>query len=977
MKKLLSVSALLLLSSALAFSQGNTGGVKGVVINRNEKAPVSGAHLTLYSGDAQVAELKSDEEGAFSVGNLANGMYTLRISAPDYLESNVQVTVNDGYVKNMFNLSLTPIKKVEEIEDATMTEFDMEDSGYNDNPSILFATNDVFNSVAGYNFSAIRFRVRGYASESQVVTLAGVKMNDAMTGYGAYSLWSGLNEAARAKDVVTGAEVSDYGFGGYNGLTNVFGNASSFRKGLRARVLTNSALYRLNVAVSYASGRLDNGWSYAFNVSTRLGGNDWVQGQYYRSFGYYAGVEKSFGSAHNLGLAIMAAPGERGAQNSSTQEVYDLMGDNMYNSNWGYQNGKMRNARVRKTHEPITFLKYDFTPSDRFQASATLLYRFGKNGYTALDWYDSYDPRPDYYRNLPSYFYNPDARYSRLEPEKAFWTAEGWLNHDPAIAHVNWDGIYQVNRASGDTDKTGLGNRSRYVQEERHTDQQDLNLALSAKWRPADFVTVTGGINGKMNRTEYYKTIADLLGGSYYVDIDSFAERDYASCKSKVQNNLDYYNENGHPRYLGVGHKYGYDYYAHVQNLDAWVNGAFKFGAFSASVAGKVGVSRFWREGLLRKGLFPGLDAQGNPIRDKETGEMLTTYDPLTGQPITSYGNSAKSTFLVYAGKLNLAYEFGGNQRVYANVGYFNDAPTFSKAFLSPRTRNSLVPNLKTAKTFTADLNYQLSGNGYNVRATAFYTTIKDQTDVMSFYDDLQNAFTNFALSGIGQRHMGVELGFKVPLPVSNLSLQGVVSWGEYIYTTNPYMTQTVDNSSDIIINNEIVPRWKSHNIYKRDAEGNITSEVDHVQKHYVPSTPQLATSLGLSYNYKYWFIDLDAEYFANSYLSMNPLYRTTKAILGPDKDMSPIEEEYMCAQEKFNPAFLVNLSIGKSWFINRHQLGFSLNVRNLLNNRGVKTGGYEQNRLIDDYAKCYFRFDSKYFYMPGINYMLNVYFRF
>ena len=25
------------------------------------------------------------------------------------------------------------------------------------------------------------------------------------------------------------------------------------------------------------------------------------------------------------------------------------MGDNMYNSNWGYQNGKVRNARVRKT----------------------------------------------------------------------------------------------------------------------------------------------------------------------------------------------------------------------------------------------------------------------------------------------------------------------------------------------------------------------------------------------------------------------------------------------------------------------------------------------------------------------------------------------------------------------------------------------------------------------------------------------------
>ena len=98
--------------------------------------------------------------------------------------------------------------------------------------------------------------------------------------------------------------------------------------------------------MTYASGPLDNGWSYAFSASARLGGNDWVKGVFYRSFGYYASVSKKFNDAHKLGLTFMAAPGERGAQNGSTQEVYDLMGDNMYNSNWGYQDGKIRNASL-------------------------------------------------------------------------------------------------------------------------------------------------------------------------------------------------------------------------------------------------------------------------------------------------------------------------------------------------------------------------------------------------------------------------------------------------------------------------------------------------------------------------------------------------------------------------------------------------------------------------------------------------------
>ena len=111
----------------------------------------------------------------------------------------------------------------------------------------------------------------------------------------------------------------------------------------------------------------------------------------------------------------------------------------------------------------------------------------------------------------------------------------------------------------------------------------------------------------------------------------------------------------------------------------------------------------------------------------------------------------------------------------------------------------------------------------------------------------------------------------------------------------------------------------------------------------------------------------------------MNPLYRTDMVVAGPDGIMSPAEVEYMAAQEKFDPAFLLNLSIGKSWYIDRqYQIGFSLNAQNLLNNRNVKTGGYEQTRIIDSAGKDrYLRFDPKYFYMQGANYMLNIYFRF
>lgn len=963
-KYLLSISALIL--SVAMSAQNPTGGVKGVVVDRSSKTALDGAVLKLYSGPQEIATVRTGADGSFYIPDLKDGMYDLVIENSNYLQSKVNVTVNDGYVKNMFKLSLTPVHKVGEVDDASFTEFDLDDSGYQDSPTILFGQNDVFNNIAGYNFSSVRFRVRGYSSESQDVYMAGVRMNDAITGYTPYSLWSGLNEAVRSKESVNGSEISDYGFGGYNGLTNIDPMASKVRTGWRGSVLTNSALYRLRLMMTYSSGELDNGWSYAFSASARLGGNDWIKGVYYRSFGYYGSVEKKFGEEHKLGLTFMAAPGQRGAQNGSTQEVYDLMGDNMYNSNWGYYNGKVRNARVKKTHEPIAILKYDFTPeSKKMKASATVLYRFGKNGYTALDWYDAPDPRPDYYRNLPSYFFMDNTDYNRLNYSKYMWAKEQWEQDIPSITHINWDRLYAVNAMNSTAD----GNRSKYVIEERRTDQQDLNFAANAKWSPVNCFTLAGGLSYKWNRTEYYKILDDLLGGDYYVNIDQFAERDYASSVTMYQNDLDYYLKNGKAQTLKQGDKYGYDYYANVRRAEAWASGKFSKFGLDVALAGRIGYTKYWREGLLRKGLFPGLDANGQPMTYE--GKVITTYDPITGDAITSLGKSEVKDFLTGAAKLNVSYVIPGGHRVYANAAFIADAPNFNQAFISPRTRNSIVPNLKTNKTLTADLNYAYSNSGYDVRVTGYYTAIKDQSKVMSFYDDAQNSFTNFAMSGIDQRHIGLELGFKVPLPVPNLALQGVVSYGQFVYTSNPKMYQTYDNSAAIVEDTYgvTIPYWKSH----PTADGKTV-------KHYVSGTPQLATSLGLSWNKNYWFVDADVDYFDFAYLDMNPLYRTDMATSGPDKTVTPTEIEYMAAQEKFKGAVLVNASVGKSWYIKRnYQLGFSLQVKNILNTTNLRTGGYEQTRLVDNTVskERYYRFDSKYFYMSGINYMLNIYFRF
>ncbi len=893
-------------------------GIKGKVVNREGRVPIQGAKVVLKLETQK--EVQTSAKGEFVLSDLTPGTYTLTITAPSFLPLQMNVRV-ENFLKDLNFITLVSDKAIDNANDILLMEFDTESS--NDAqamPVTLSSSKDVYESIAGYKFGDIRFKMRGFETSSEAVYLNGVYFNDALSGYSPWSLWTGLNEATRNQESTTGATISDFGVGGINGTTNINARASQMRKGYHFSAVNASGQYRTRLMGTYASGEQDNGWSYAISASARLGGNDWVKGVSYNSYAYFASAEKKINDKNRFALTFFGSPGERGVQGSSTQEVYDMVGSNYYNPNWGYQDGKIRNARVRKSHEPVAMFNYFYTPNEKLNLTAALSYRFGNNGYSALDWYDAPDPRPDYYRNLPSYYPN--------DPYKASYIREGWLS-DWNIRQIDWDRMYSINKEnipiSNQSNSLLAGLRkSQYVVEERHTDQNDVNAKIQASLKLDKFSKLSGGLDYRWNISGYFKKMKDLLGGDYWIDIDKFAERDFES-GDVIQNDLNHPN-----RVIRKGDTYGYNYKAHLQNYKLWFAYRYNKNNVEAYLAGEGGHTTFWREGLYKKGLFPD----------------------------NSEGNSEKLNFWTYTAKAGLTYKFSGNQMVYANLAYIQTAPLFQESFVSPRTRNSVVPDLTTEKTFGGDLNYSVNLPYLKLRLTGFYTTVKDQTKLISFYDDINSSFTNFSMRGIDQVNTGMELGISTPLPLSGLSAEGAVSYGYYAYTSNPYVTQTVDNSDAILLENERV-YWKDYKI---------------------PGTPQTAVNIGLNYKSPgYLFAGVDLSYFDAMYLDMNPIYRTDYAKVG----LNPAESKAMSHQEMFNSAFVLNANIGKSWYIfKNYNIGFSLEVKNLLNNKSIKTGGYEQMRLKvneDSSGKVlnYSRFDSKYFYMFGTTYYLNLYFRF
>ncbi len=972
---------LLLIFALFAFSAyAQEGGVKGTVVSRGTRATIGKVKVSI---PALGVETLSADDGKFVFDGIEKGEYDVKFEAQDYEPLTLKVRI-DQIVKDINSVMLVPdaVRPAGGVDDAAFAELDTDTEQSGDSqslPSSLSASKDVFNSIASYRFSEMRFNVRGYDSQNTDVYLNGIRFNDALTGYGPWSLWTGLNDATRNQETTSGLRSSDVGLGGIAGTTNILARASQMRKGFRASLSSGNAMYRLRAMVTYASGALDNGWSYGFSFSTRQGYNGYVDGVYYNGFGYFASVEKNFNNRHNLALTVLGAPTQRGAQQASTQEAYDLFGSNYYNPNVGYQNGKLRNSRVRNTHEPIIMLNYDWQISENTRLRAATSVRLGYNGYSALTWADGPDPRPDYYRYLPSYYgdrlhemesinnvidlYNlSDAKYTQetldTYADKRDETIANWQGR------IDFDNLINNNRAGGSIDEkySKDKHRSNSMIEERHTDQIDYNLAISVDHMFKNGSKIVGGIKARVNRTEYYDKVKDLLGGDYWLDVDKFAMRDFGSNEISYQNDLDYYYKHGGPRLAKEGDKFGYDYYAHVRQGQAWASYNLVAGGFAMNVGGEVGFSSMWRQGLWRKGLFP----------------------------TDSYGDSEHLKYFTYKAKLGLRYRFSGAHALEVNAVAMQNAPHFRDAFLSARTRNQVTPNLKPEKTYGVDLTYELKLPWIKARLSGYYTRINDQAKVISFYDDLQSSYTNFAMDGIDKRYMGIELGLTMPLG-AGISLNGAISVGDYRYVSNPQFTQVVDNSASVEVISKV--NWKNY---------------------YIESTPQKAFNVGLSYRGPHnWFASVDFNYYMDTYLSMNPMYRTQyladkltsiyveaqgystfDEMWGPQKQEILTKVAKIKAEERLKNAYTLSLSVGKNWYIKyKYMLGFSFDVKNLLNNRTFRTGGYEQMRLSKFYGPNvvasetgdpkivkymnYSKFDSKYFYLYGTTYYLNVYFRF
>ena len=797
----------------------------------------------------------------------------------------------------------------------SLDENDLGDASSQNVLSTLTGGRDPFYSAAAFNFNAVRFKIRGYDADNFGTYMNGIPMENLDNGFTPYGLWGGLNDVMRNKDQSYSLRPNTFSYGDIGSNVNIDSRASKQRKQTEFGYAFSNRAYTHRFSFTHNTGISKKGWAFSFSGSRRWAEEGYAAGTYYNGYSYFLGVDKRFGQKHLLSLVAFGAPTENGKQGAIFSESAALAGTNYYNPYWGYQNGKKRNANVGRTNQPYFILTHDFRFSNKSNLVTAIGYSFGERGSTRIDFYNARDPRPDYYRYLPSY---------ENDPVQAALIANEFKNNTN-VSQINWGRLYDDNRSNIETINGVTGHRSRYVLQEDVVNTRKININSVFNSTLNNHVDITAGISYQSQNNNYYKKANDLLGGDFFVDLNQFAERTYSTNPLVNQNDLNRPN-----RIIRVGDRYGYDYDIHINKAATFIQGVFKFNKVDFFIASELSSTQFWRVGNVKSGLFPN----------------------------NSFGKSTVNNFYNYAVKGGITYKLDGRNYFFVNGSVLTKAPFFDNAYISARTRDNLQDNITSENIQTIEAGYVLNAPKLKVRLNGYYAQFTNGLNVITFYNDLYTNFSNIALSNINKIHFGGEFGFEAKI-APNLTMNGAAAVGRYYYNSRQNAITTLDNDNSIL---------SSDTVYSQNYRvGGTPQEAYSIGFSY--RSPKF-WSVNLTGNYfdQLW---LDINPLRRTYAAVKDVpYKG-------DLWNQILAQQQLDAQYTIDLFASYSWKLPRSLgFKKATFMIFNLGISNLSNNKNIRSGGYEQLRF--DFAdKNVNKFPPKYFYSYGANYFASVTVRF
>ena len=755
-QKLFSLMAVLMLSVAVMAQTS----LKGQVIDEATGQPIVGAKITLAN---QNISTTTNAAGEFSLLYLEAMDEEVVIEADGYVATLELINLQENNVNQMEAVRLQQdiVAQTQDEILLNLTEEEMtDDEGRSQSQaSSSSASTDVFNSNTSFAWSTSRYRNRGYQSNAENYYIEGLNFSSQERGQFNYSAMGGLNDASRYKEVLNPIEATNFTFGGLGQSTNYLMGASRYAQGWKVGAAGTNRNYKMRLNATYSSGVMNNGWAVTAQLAYRFSpyiDNKGIIGEgiKYYSLGYFLTAERIWDNAR-LKLITFGAPTERGQNAAVTQEVYDLTGSNNYNPYWGYQNGQVRNSRIVKSYDPTVIAAYEYKIDDHQWLKAAVGYHYSWYSNSALNFYNAPDPRPDYYRNLPSAMW--DGQIANPNNEKSagqLFDASGnrypwglfvgedingkvlgsgfighdgnlvgpsvneqqyndlvdlWQSRDDKTTQIDWENIYAANYANNANDPNAS---ARYTLERRHNDIQEANAAFNYVNTEYEHLKMTLGVEGKFSQGIHYKTIDDLLGGNQWIDIDAFADRDIkelATNSGFTQEDIANVRKNEIAAdYDNVikanGRHYGYDYRINMGNMKVWFQNEWTLNEVDFYYALQFNYSMMQRTTKMVNGRAWYLTKIADELSNSDSWIYYgkSSYNAIKAAELagtlkagTTYAGQAHH-FLDPALKLGANYKINGRNHLKLNVLAETRAPYARDAYISQRVHDAVVKTIYT-----------------------------------------------------------------------------------------------------------------------------------------------------------------------------------------------------------------------------------------------------------------------------------------
>ena len=200
-------------------------------------------------------------------------------------------------------------------------------------------------------------------------------------------------------------------------------------------------------------------------------------------------------------------------------------------------------------------------------------------------------------------------------------------------------------------------------------------------------------------------------------------------------------------------------------------------------------------------------------------------------------------------------YNINENHNVFANLGYFQTAPTFDNIFIN--YVNDINEGAKNEKTMAFELGYGYKSSTLAANINAYYTNWRDKQFQRSVRQP-DGEYYSANIEGVNALHTGIEADF-VWSPAENVEITGMASLGNWIWQN--------DLENVPIFNDEQV-KIDEVSLYIADLK--------------VGDAAQTAFAVGLNYElFEGFKFGVDYTYYGNLYAEFDPTGRSSAETKG------------------------------------------------------------------------------------------------